>query len=322
MGSLMSNLIKSCFVAVFILVFSGIPGKTLALDLTSAIFYTPIELKPIAYSHGVKLANVCALHDTNCTNKTIYIDSADYGVQCENEGYSLTSCDSGKKSSDPCPYDSTYFKQCVCDTSAYNKTDTSNCAGGNLTSCTDDSGTYYKCDCNTANTTLCSGETEYHPASAATCISSEGEIKYENSACLECSNNQVPNSTHTDCVCPSTWLNNCSNGCSNITGGDGTCWKDGYEYCQNCKACPNLGTFDTCPAGYICELEVCSEKYYPTGCAVNAEDITGCDWVKCFDTNGSDCSQDCTSLGYKVDKTSCSGAFIACPYNLTKAICL
>src|SRR5574344_242104 len=241
MGSLMSNFIKSCFVAVFILVLSGIHGKTLALDLTSAIFYTPIELKPIAYSHGVKLANVFALHDTNCTNKTIYIDSADYGVQCENEGYSLTSCDSGKKSSDSCPYDSTYFKQCVCDTSAYNKTDTSNCAGGNLTSCTDESGTYYKCDCNTANTTLCSGGTEYHPASAATCISSEGEIKYENSACLECSNNQVPNATHTDCVCPSTWLNNCSNGCSNITGGDGTCWKDGYEYCQNCKACD-----DTC----------------------------------------------------------------------------
>ena len=96
MGSLMSNLIKSCFVAVFILVLSGIHGKTLALDLTSAIhIYTPIELKPISYSQGVKLANVCSVTDVECREKAMMFDAGDeyYETQCRDDGYNKTARD-------------------------------------------------------------------------------------------------------------------------------------------------------------------------------------------------------------------------------------
>src|SRR5574344_1298234 len=276
MGSLMSNFIKSCFVAVFILVLSGIPGKTLALDLTSAIhIYTPIELKPISYSQGVKLANVCSVTDVECREKAMMFDIADedFITQCQDEGYTKTAdtCPTGQIP-DPgtqCPYLSTLYKKCLCDTSVYTHTgtDTSVCGSYNVTvnTCSDDRGHHFSCECNSG--TLCNGATQYVlPAlkndSSIYCLADNGEKKYANEACLSCDYPTVLKADKTGCECPSAF-SECTYG---PEIGSEQCSINGETFYSNCKTCPNLGTYTACPTGYTCELETCSGKYYTTGC--------------------------------------------------------
>src|SRR5574344_905925 len=247
----MSNLIKSCFVAVFILVLSGIHGKTLALDLTSAIhIYTPIELKPISYSQGVKLANVCSVTDVECREKAMMFDIADedFITQCQDEGYTKTAdtCPSAQ-TPDPgtqCPYLSTLYKKCLCDTSVYTHTgtDTSVCGSYNVTvnTCTDTSGTHFSCECNSG--TLCDGETQYVLPSIMSdismyCLADNGEKKYANEACLSCAYPTTLKSDKTGCECPSSF-SICENG-GEI--GAEQCSVNNETLYSQCKACD-----DTC----------------------------------------------------------------------------
>src|SRR5574344_1775954 len=120
-------------------------------------------------SQGVKLANVCSVNDIECREKAMMFDIADedFITQCQDEGYTKTAdtCPTGQIP-DPgtqCPYLSTLYKKCLCDTSVYTHTgtDTSVCGSYNVTvnTCTDTSGTHFSCECNAG--TLCDGETQY-----------------------------------------------------------------------------------------------------------------------------------------------------------------
>ena len=77
-----------------------------------------------------------------------------------------------------------------------------------------------------------------------------------------------------------------------------TCKKkddDGDDDGDDDEPCPNLGTYTECPAGYVCEFEECSGKYYIIGCAQGYVDMDKfwCDSaLRCFipyvkPTNGS-----------------------------------
>ena len=45
---------------------------------------------------------------------------------------------------------------------------------------------------------------------------------------------------------------------------------------SECKLCPNLGTYTTCPACSVCTYEQCSSKFYVTGCKTGCADY--CDY--------------------------------------------
>ena len=75
---------------------------------------------------------------------------------------------------------------------------------------------------------------------------------------------------------------------------------------DNCKPCPNLGIYATCPTGYKCEYERCSGKYYKVdGCQ------DGFDWNAAAKTCTCDNKGTYSSCptGYKCEKEKCSGKY-------------
>ena len=66
--------------------------------------------------------------------------------------------------------------------------------------------------------------------------------------------------------------------CGSMGGEAGakTCLSGTTTMYDNCKACPNLGEYTTCPSCTICQYEECSGLWYATGCATNCTDY--CDF--------------------------------------------
>ena len=52
-----------------------------------------------------------------------------------------------------------------------------------------------------------------------------------------------------------------------------TCQSGNTIKYDNCKSCPNLGKYTSCPACSVCTYEECSNKYYVTGCASGCTDL-------------------------------------------------
>ncbi len=48
--------------------------------------------------------------------------------------------------------------------------------------------------------------------------------------------------------------------------GAATCQSGDVIKYDNCKPCPNLGKYTTCPQGMTCEYEECSGLWYMTNC--------------------------------------------------------
>ena len=293
-------------------------------------------------SDKIKLTSVCFVTDTgDCSgNEFSNADSEnghgapggpgddfdlDNAERCRQEGYTQTSC---PEDSDPvnfCPYDNTYFERCqancpsnyvTCEPPYYgvgeacgdkyafcekdteracqelNPGYTDNCGSGQKLS--DDRCSYdnsYGICCDT-----CSGY-PYTTDSIPNGYVQDGE------ACVDCDGNQKvkvkpnPCDGFMDCgsVGPETGANTCLSGTTTL-----------YD---NCKPCPNLGIYDSCPSPYTCSFEDCSNKYYPTGCK------SGYVW----NANNKTCTCDtsvykyaCTGTDQKGSGQACDGKYKSC----------
>ena len=177
----------------------------------------------------------------------------DDGKRCMEEGYNETSCPEGYEPYNYCPYDSNYFEKCV-----------SSCPNDYVTcekpyygvgeAC---DSKYASCECTPCglgydNTTIPEGYIQDGEA----CLDCDGKTKYK----------IKPN--------PCDGFMDC--GAMGGEAGASTCLSGTTTMYDNCKACPNLGEYTTCPSCTICQYEECSGLWYATGCATNCTDY--CDF--------------------------------------------
>ena len=92
----------------------------------------------------------------------------------------------------------------------------------------------------------------------------------------------------------------------------GTCQRGDTKTYKSCKSCPNACPgITSCPEGYTCTTDSCSNTVCPTGCATNYV-------YYCGSTETS-----CGKLGYVNVDSECAGKeFIRCPYDQSKVYCL
>ena len=218
----------------------------------------------------IKLAAACFVTDTtDCSGNEFAGNNADEddggvppggddyelddGKRCMEEGYNETSCPEGYEPYNYCPYDSNYFEKCI-----------PSCPSDYVT-CEDPyfgvgeacDGKYASCECTPCgsgydNTTIPDGYVQDGEA----CLDCDGKTKYK----------IKPN--------PCDGFMDC--GSMGGEAGAKTCLSGTTIMYDNCKACPNLGEYTTCPSCTICQYEECSGLWYATGCATNCTDY--CDF--------------------------------------------
>ena len=210
--------------------------------------------------------------------------------RCNKEGYYLTSCLDGQEGSGFCPYDSTYFEKCVsscpsnyvtCEPPYYG---VGEACDGKYASCEKDTeracqelNPGYVDECGTGQQ-LSDDRCSYDSLYGTCCNTCEG---YDNTsipegyvqdgeACTGCDGQEhykiKPN--------PCDGFMDC--GSMGGEAGASTCLSGTTTMYDNCKACPNLGEYTTCPSCTICQYEECSGLWYATGCATNCADY--CDF--------------------------------------------
>ena len=221
-------------------------------------------------------------------------DGDDYELdnkeRCNKEGYYLTSCPDGQEGSGFCPYDSTYFEKCV-----------SSCPSNYVTCEPPYYGVGEACDGKYAS---CEKDTEracqeLNPGYVDECGTgqqlSDDRCSYDNTygtCCNTCAgydNTSIPEGyvqdgeACTGCNGQEHYKikpNPCDGymDCGSMGGEAGakTCLSGTTTMYDNCKACPNLGEYTTCPSCTICQYEECSGLWYATGCATNCTDY--CDF--------------------------------------------
>ena len=209
----------------------------------------------------------------------------DDGKRCIEEGYLLTSCSEGYEPYNYCPYDRTYFEKCV--PSCPNDYVTCEEPYHGVGEACD--GKYASCECTPCgsgydNTSIPEGYVQDGEA----CLDCDGKTKYK----------IKPN--------PCDGFMDC--GSMGGEAGAKTCLSGTTTMYDNCKACPNLGKYTTCPSCTICQYEECSGLWYATGCATNCTNYC------------NPPTTDCQALGYKRD--TCSGRALKCPYNSAYVLCL
>ena len=210
--------------------------------------------------------------------------------RCNKEGYYLTSCPDGQEGSGFCPYDSNYFEKCVstcpsnyvtCDVPYYG---VGEACDGKYASCEKDTeracqelNPGYVDECGTGQQ-LSDDRCSYDNAYGTCCNTCEG---YDNTtipegyvqdgeSCLGCDGQEhykiKPN--------PCDGFMDC--GSMGGEAGTKTCLSGTTTMYDNCKACPNLGEYTSCPSCTICQYEECSGLWYATVCATNCTDY--CDF--------------------------------------------
>jgi hypothetical protein len=276
---------------------------TAAMDLTLAplnVFsthihtYTPVP-EPASSSFSYKTAAVCFLGFGECGDGSFSKSDEDFTVdtvkQCQNEGYTITSCAAPQYPSGQCPYNSNYYASCKDDTARACK------EAGYDTSCNDGyikdssqicpyNSSYYKCKCNP-----CDGYAYTQAQATADGYVADG-------SCNSCGTTKYKRKNN---PCTGFLTCECGGQIGTSTCKSGSVTK--YAVCKTC--CENKCSETTCPAGYVCELEACSNKYCITGCAVNYTD-----W----------CTQpitDCGTLGYTKTADQCPDGYLKCPYGDT-----
>ena len=276
---------------------------TAAMDLTSAPLngfpththtYTPVP-EPASLANSYKTAAVCFLGFGECGDGSFSKSDEDFTVdtvkQCQNEGYTITSCAAPQYPSGQCPYNSNYYASCKDDTARACK------EAGYDTSCNDGyikdssqicpyNSSYYKCKCNP-----CDGYAYTQAQATADGYVADG-------SCNSCGTTKYKRKNN---PCTGFLTCECGGQIGTQTCKSGSVTK--YAVCKTC--CKNKCSETTCPAGYVCELEACSNKYCITGCAVNYTD-----W----------CTQpitDCGTLGYTKTADQCPDGYLKCPYGDT-----
>ena len=290
----------------------------------------------------IKLAATCFVTDTSACSGNEFSgnnadddghgspggpgDGDDYDLdneeRCRQEGYTQTSCPEGQEPSNFCPYDRTYFEKCVsscpsnyvtCELPYYG---VGEACDGKYASCEKDTeracqelNPGYVDECGTGqqlSDDRCSYDSSY-----GTCCNTcagydntsipEGYVQ-DGEACTGCDGQEhykiKPN--------PCDGFMDC--GSMGGEAGASTCLSGTITMYDNCKACPNLGEYTTCPSCTICQYEECSGLWYATGCATNCTNYC------------NPPTTDCQALGYKRD--TCSGRALKCPYDSAYVLCL
>ena len=258
----------------------------------------------------IKLAATCFVTDTSACSGNEFAgnnadddghgspggpgDGDDYDLdneeRCRQEGYTQTSCPDGQEGSNFCPYDSSYFEKCVsscpsnyvtCEPPYYGVGEVCN---GKYASCEKDTeracqelNPDYVDECGTGqqlSDDRCSYDNTY-----GTCCNTCAGYDYtsvpdgyvqDGEACTGCDGQEHykikpnPCEGYMDC------------GSMGGEAGAKTCLSGTTTMYDNCKACPNLGEYTTCPSCTICQYEECSGLWYATGCATNCMDY--CDF--------------------------------------------
>ncbi len=228
--------------------------------------------------------------------------------RCKKEGYTMTSCPEGQEGSNFCPYDSSYFEECVnscpsnyvtCEKPYYG---VGEACDGKYASCEKDTeracqelNPRYVDECGTGqqlSDDRCSYDNTY-----GTCCNTcagydyttipEGYVQ-DGEACTGCDGQKhykiKPN--------PCDGFMDC--GSMGPDTGAKTCLSGSTTKYSNCKPCPNLGTLTSCPSPFTCTYEDCSGLWYKTGCQ------SGYDWNQSAKT----CTQQCSD-NYKY---TCTGS--------------
>ena len=181
-------------------------------EFNSHTHTTPIELKPISSSSGIKLASVCFLGYGDCGDGGFDSIDGDDGYivdtakQCKNEGF-VNSCSSGYCMDGSCPYDS-YYGNCIKE----------NCPTNSSPTCTGDVVGKTACggDCKKCCSDVCTKGSKSYTGSYASTTECGSKCYYCNTSC--------PSGTSTSYSGSVRSYNECN---------------------QACKACS-----DTCPSGY------------------------------------------------------------------------
>ena len=255
---------------------------------------TPVP-EPASSSFSYKTAAVCFLGFGECGDGSFSKSDEDFTVdtvkQCQNEGYTITSCAAPQYPSGQCPYNSNYYASCKDDTARACK------EAGYDTSCNDGyikdssqicpyNSSYYKCKCNP-----CDGYTYTQAQATADGYVADG-------SCNSCGTTKYKRKNN---PCTGFLTCECGGQIGTSTCKSGSVTK--YAVCKTC--CENKCSETTCPAGYVCELESCSNKYCITGCAVNYTN-----WCTLPIT-------DCGTLGYTKTADQCPDGYLKCPYGDT-----
>ena len=273
-----------------------VPAIALATpDFFSHIHTTPIELKPISPSSGVKTAGVCFLGFGECGDggyNSIQNDD-DYNLdtanQCLNEGYVKLNCNSVQEAIGGCPYNSDYGKECRC------KSNLIACAEwqqGVGDSCDNK---YTKCECISGVSSGAYGCEEYYPAPCSSVCK-----KAYTDNCRNRTSADTPYGCQTywsDCTskCQTAYPDNCRNRTDNNSAIYG-CMKY-YEDCSSkCETpytdnCRNRSSAET-PFGCQTYWADCSSKCqtaYPDNC----HNRTAVDTPYGCQTYWSDCTSKC-----------------------------
>ena len=233
-----------------------VPAVGLAApDFSSHTHTTPIELKPISSSSGIKLASVCFLGSGDCSDGGFGSIDGDEGYvvdttkQCQNEGYNITSCSLPSYPSGQCPYNDKYFAKCVedrpraCNETGFTETQ---CSSGMVvdTTCSYDAN-YKKCKCNP-----CSGYDYTYAQATAQGYVADG-------SCLSCSETKYKRKEN-----PCTGYTTCE--CGGEIG-SAVCYSGSTQKFKSCKKCCD----DTCPSGWtdtICPSNASKTQTGTTEC--------------------------------------------------------
>ena len=258
--------------------------------LSSAQLFPEINTK-----EAYKTAAVCFLGEGNCAGISFGKGDDTYEIdtiqQCQNEGYITTSCTKPSYPFNSCPYNNEYYKGCKEDTDKACKESgyVNSCGEGYVKDegqiCPYDS-SYYKCKCNP-----CDGYTYSYAEATA-----DGYV--EDDSCNSCGTMKYRRKEN---PCTGYLTCECGGEIGTPTCKSGSVIK--YQTCKSC--CENRCTEATCPDGYICEKEACSNKYCITGCAINYTN-----WCAQPTTN-------CVTLGYFKTADQCPDGYLKCPYGET-----
>ncbi len=241
-------------------------GNSVIIDEEKLIFtlhaHLYSSLKSLPSSNEFRIAAVCFINDTEACADGMFgggtssdVPSFDLNPdkRCQNEGYTITSCPDGYKAGGKkCPY-GPYYSECVSTCpSDYVTCEEPNvgvgeACGGKYASCT-----CTPCGAGYDNTTIPEGYVQDGEA----CLDCDGQTKYKVK------------------VNPCNGFQDC--GSMGGAAGAETCQSGTITKYDNCKPCPNLGTYTSCPSGSVCEYEDCSGLWYATGCKSGYTDY--CDY--------------------------------------------
>ena len=224
----------------------------------------PLDLSPQISSTNkeYKTAAVCFINDTSACADGMFgggtssdIPSFDLNPdeRCYNEGYTVSDCPDGYKAGGKkCPY-GPYYSECV----ASCPSDYVTCEEPNVGVGKPCDGKYASCTC-----TPCGAGYDYtsvpsgYVQDGESCLDCDGQTKYK------------------------VKVNPCDGfmDCGSMGGeaGAATCLSGTITKYDNCKPCPNLGTYTSCPSSSVCEYEDCSGLWYATGCKSGYTDY--CDY--------------------------------------------